>query len=53
VAITAAGPAAIRSAEHVESIAAVLAKPIQLDELSAVINLQLGRTYHTPPAPEA
>ena len=42
VVITAAGPGAIKSAEHLGAISAVLAKPLDLDELQSIIQLQLA-----------
>jgi CheY-like chemotaxis protein len=43
IVITAAGPGAIQSAEHLGTISAVLAKPLNLAELHEIIALHLGR----------
>ena len=42
VAVTAAGPGAIRAAEGLGAIAVVLAKPVQLDELLALVGELTG-----------
>lgn len=44
IVITAAGPGALRSAEHLGTISAVLAKPLNLDELHEIIALHLNRS---------
>ena len=44
VVITAAGPGAIQSAEHLGTISAVLGKPIDLEVLHDSIDAHLGRT---------
>lgn len=43
IVVTAAGPGAIKSAEHLGTISAVLAKPLSIAELHETISLHLGR----------
>ena len=43
VALTAAGPAALRSAVTVKTIAAVLAKPFDVEELLGIVGWYIGR----------
>ena len=43
IVITAAGPGAIKSAEHLGTISAVLAKPLNLAELQETITFHLAR----------
>jgi len=42
IAVTAAGPGAVRSAEALSAITAVLAKPLDLDELTELLDLHVG-----------
>ena len=45
IVITAAGPGAIQSAEHLGTISSVLAKPLNIAELNEIIGLHLGRRH--------
>ena len=44
IVVTAAGPGAIKSAEHLGTISAVLAKPLNLAELQEIISFHLDRS---------
>ena len=44
VAITASGPAAVRSATQLGRIATVLSKPLDLDELGLIVRMHLGNS---------
>ena len=45
IVITAAGPGAIQSAEHLGTISSVLAKPLNIAELNEIISLHLNRSH--------